>query len=91
MAKIRVYKTLFIFECPGCGDTHHFNNGWSFDGNVNEPTVTPSILVNGNPAYLNPSLPRCHSFITKGKIKFLDDCTHYLKGQTVDLPEITGD
>lgn len=29
----------------------------------------------------------CHSFVTDGKIQFLDDCTHALKGQTVDLPD----
>lgn len=28
----------------------------------------------------------CHSFITDGKIQFLNDCTHKLAGQTVDLP-----
>lgn len=27
----------------------------------------------------------CHSYITDGKINFLGDCTHALKGQTVDL------
>lgn len=35
----------------------------------------------------------CHSFVgcngaLPGQIKFLDDCTHALKGQTVDLPEM---
>lgn len=29
----------------------------------------------------------CHSFITDGKIQFLDDCTHALAGQTVELPD----
>ena len=33
----------------------------------------------------------CHSFITDGRIQFLNDCTHDLKGQTVDLPEIVND
>lgn len=27
----------------------------------------------------------CHSFVTKGRIQFLSDCTHSLAGQTVDL------
>jgi hypothetical protein len=31
----------------------------------------------------------CHSFVTDGKIHFLDDCSHELKGQTVDLPYTT--
>ena len=30
----------------------------------------------------------CHSFIREGKIQFLNDCTHKLAGQTVELPEI---
>lgn len=30
----------------------------------------------------------CHSFVTDGKIKFLNDCTHALAGQVVELPEI---
>jgi hypothetical protein len=31
---------------------------------------------------------RCHSFIIDGRIQFLNDCTHELAGQTIDLPEI---
>lgn len=30
----------------------------------------------------------CHSFVTDGKIRFLNDCTHDLAGQTVDLKPI---
>ena len=29
----------------------------------------------------------CHSFVTDGKIQFLNDCSHELAGQTVDLPD----
>lgn len=29
----------------------------------------------------------CHTFVTDGRIQFLDDCTHALRGQTVDLPD----
>lgn len=29
----------------------------------------------------------CHSFVTNGRILFLQDCTHALAGQTVDLPD----
>ena len=29
----------------------------------------------------------CHSYVTKGRILFLQDCTHHLAGQTVDLPD----
>lgn len=30
----------------------------------------------------------CHSFVRDGKIQYLGDCTHSLKGQTIDLPNI---
>lgn len=30
----------------------------------------------------------CHSFVADGRIQFLNDSTHALAGQTVDLPEI---
>jgi hypothetical protein len=29
----------------------------------------------------------CHSFIKDGMIQFLGDCTHHLKGQTVEIPD----
>jgi hypothetical protein len=48
------------------------------------PTFTPSILVR----YSWSDGPRvCHSFVTGGRIQFLEDCTHHLAGQTVDLPD----
>lgn len=32
---------------------------------------------------------QCHSIITDGKIQYCDDCDHPLKGQTVDLPDLS--
>lgn len=32
----------------------------------------------------------CHSFVGSGSIKFLSDCTHALKNQTVPLPDWEG-
>ena len=57
---------------------------WGFNGNVDAPTFTPSVLVR----YSWSDGPRvCHSFVTDGRIQFLGDCTHNLAGQTVDLPD----
>lgn len=65
---------------------------WSFDGNTVAPTFSPSILIYG--AKGGPradgqgnyrDTPRCHSFVRAGKIQFLDDCEHALRGQTVPL------
>lgn len=30
----------------------------------------------------------CHSFITDGRIQFLNDCTHELSGQIVELKDV---
>lgn len=75
----------FTFFCPGCDEHHAFNSSWNFNNDFENPTVNPSLLVTGGgrPDY------RCHSFIKEGKIEFLSDCSHNLKGQTVELPLLT--
>jgi hypothetical protein len=85
--KIKSQHGRHYFFCPGCQQVHAIDNTWKYNGDSEEPTITPSILVNGNAQYINPAVPRCHSFVTDGKIQFLDDCSHVLAGQTVYLPE----
>lgn len=59
---------------------------WGWNGCVNKPTFTPSILVRRN--YGEDQHPEvCHSFVTDGQIQFLGDCTHAMAGQTVPIPE----
>lgn len=94
------------FWCPGCAMAHQVkvvgSGSWGWNGNVDKPTFTPSVLVQGvapmtdeqRAAYMRgEGLPTpqpfvCHSFVTDGQIRFLGDCTHALAGQTVDLPEL---
>jgi len=80
-------SSLICFHCPGCGYGHAVRiKGsepvWQWNGDLNKPTFSPSLLVNGTWAE-----KRCHSFIRDGKIQFLGDCFHHLKGQTVEPPE----
>lgn len=84
------YKWLIF--CPGCKCIHGMNAGWSFNGDLERPTFKPSIRVRGTD--WDGKVPGkgikktvCHSFVTDGRIKFLDDSTHELAGQTVDLPD----
>lgn len=95
-------QSLVTFRCPGCDNAHTINtNVWAWNGNLDRPTFTPSVLVRGNqwpkdeyPEYHKPAHAQvapgddtvCHSFVTDGRIEFLCDCTHALGGQTVDLP-----
>ena len=72
------------FWCPGCDEIHDLRDGagqWSFDGNFERPTLSPSVKVTGG-----GTSAVCHSFVRAGRIEFLGDCTHKLVGQTVDLP-----
>jgi len=90
--------------CPGCGHQHEINVDrpnssnakWSFDGNVQQPTFTPSVNIRwgrfADPTYVpeegHDHSGICHYTITQGKIQFHGDCTHALKGQLVDLPDL---
>lgn len=86
----------YWFHCPGCGDKHVLPttgpNAWGFNGSLDAPTFTPSVLVHSHKALDDQGrkvdTPRCHSYVTDGRIQYLSDTTHALSGQTVDLPEV---
>lgn len=71
----------WLFRCPGCGCAHQVDGRWTFNGDTVRPTIRASILIHGAPSH-----PRCHSYVTNGRIDFLNDSTHPLAGKTVDLP-----
>lgn len=85
---------LWGHYCPGCKSIHEiavekpFPNGarWSFNGSLDSPTFTPSINIGWATSEGAPK--RCHYHLTAGQIKYLGDCTHELRGQTVPLPDI---
>lgn len=88
----------FAHWCPGCQEMHVFYVGtptskgskWSFDGNLARPTFTPSMNITVGP-WENGEIERCHYFLSAGRIQFLGDCTHAIKSQTVDLPDLPAD
>lgn len=76
--------------CPGCEQLHRIpvnkpqsSNGcqWSWNGDVENPSFSPSINIVG----------RCHYFIRNGNIEFCADSKHALSGKTVPLPDIPED
>jgi len=73
----------WLVFCPACKQGHVFDSRWIFNGDKEKPTFHGSMLV--RIPYQNKPAIVCHSFITEGKIQFLPDCTHSLRGQTVDL------
>ncbi len=90
----KIYPAL-TFVCPGCvemvgGSGLHMlpvNTGvkspaWTWDGNLELPTLSPSILTGRN----SPNV--CHSFLREGIFEFLNDCNHSLAGQKVPIPDL---
>lgn len=80
------------FWCPGCDEAHAVNIPgadmgyrptvcWDWDGDLEAPTLTPSLLVHE----AGENFPRCHSWVRFGRWQFLEDCGHELAGQTVDM------
>jgi len=89
----------YSFFCPGCGCSHFFRvrSGrftrmtpnrpadiplWHWNHEPNRPTVSPSIHV-----FPNDPSKTCHLFIENGKIRYLSDSYHHLKGQLVEMEE----
>lgn len=76
---------MLLFWCPGCKESHCANiekpnqwgAKWTWDGNLTQATLTPSIHY--------PQTPKCHFFVRAGKIEYLPDCDHSLAGQTVPM------
>jgi hypothetical protein len=96
----------FVFWCPGCKCGHgiwttkqnHQSALWTFNGNMEKPTFTPSLKITTQPIYTDDEharimagekiMPRpycCHSVVTDGVINFCADCTHELAGKSVPM------
>ncbi|MGB5821476.1 MAG: DUF6527 family protein [Saonia sp.] len=73
--------------CPGCKMHHAFDKRWSFNESPEIPSFSPSMLVRYAWGESNEER-RCHYFLKDGKIQYLSDCTHELKGQTIECPNI---
>lgn len=84
--KLRKINSGHAAYCPGCNEYHIFDKRWTFDGNYDAPTFTPSLLVrcHGDDETAEEV---CHSFLTAGNWQFLGDCTHHLAGQTIAMKD----
>ena len=108
--KAYLYDTGYVmFHCPGCQCLHAVHTQhkspatgamWQWNGSLDSPTFSPSILVRGTVPITDDERRRimagetvepkplvCHSFVRDGRIEFLGHCTHELAGQTVDIPD----
>jgi len=90
--------TYYSFYCVGCKHQHSYtvfddNTGWQFNGNLDSPSFTPSLLnvakeLNEKTGVYDIEKSRCHLFVTNGKIIYCGDCTHELSGNTVDMQNV---
>lgn len=102
-AKLRRSTTGYAHWCPGCGEMHPLPDQWRFDGNLENPTFSPSFLhssykramrdgqwTGGWERDANDCLVRmvCHYILTAGVLNFCGDSTHALAGQAVPLPKL---
>lgn len=74
---------LYAFHCPGCKHSHTFDESWTFNGDMEKPTFSPSLLN-----WLPNDPYRCHLFIRDGKIEYLSDCSHELAGKIIDMEDV---
>lgn len=89
MSKVIVYSDgIIAYPCPGCKEFHGLNipgqkAHWDWNGDKDKPTFSPSVHR------INTTTGQtiCHHFVKDGKIQFLDDCPHELKGQTVEMED----
>lgn len=56
---------------------------WTWNGDVNKPTLKPSILNDFRPH--DPLVDHC--WINEGQVIYLSDSTHEFSGKTMDLLE----
>ncbi len=86
MPKVARSGNRWLFHCPACGFAHGPDDSWTFNGDVERPTFSPSLLVRCE--YGEAREKRvCHSFVRDGRIEYLSDCTHAMAGQTVEIPD----
>lgn len=96
-----VHYHSLMFVCPGCkaggrkgyeglhmlpvNSGHIDKPSWDWDGNLELPTLSPSILTRGGAGGAGAV---CHSFLKAGIFDFLTDSTHPLSGQKVPIPDL---
>lgn len=64
--------------------TRKNTNQWTWNGDTEKPTLRPSLL--SKPGDGNSII--CHSWVNDGQAQFLNDSTHELAGQTIDLLDV---
>ena len=94
----------YMHWCPGCMEMHSLPDGWTFDGNLEKPSFTPSFKHTGlrrvfttggnwtgewiRSANREPVPFVCHYILTAGILHFCNDSSHNFAGQSVVMPKL---
>lgn len=103
-SKLRRAEQGYTHWCPGCAQPHVIPDSWTFDGNLESPTFSPSVKITGKKCVVdahgewtgewvrdgagNAVDNCCHYILTAGVLNFCGDSLHALAGQSVPLPEL---
>lgn len=71
------------FWCIACEEAHGGLPGWTWDGNQEAPSISPSYRVN-----YGDRKPECHVTVTAGKLQYHGDSKHALAGQLIAMEPI---
>jgi hypothetical protein len=100
---LRRGEGFYAHWCPGCEEMHALYDTWTFNGNVDKPSFSPSFKHGGvkrqmanakwtgdwiRDAQGHPVPFVCHYILTDGILHFCNDSTHPLTGKSVALPEL---
>ena len=85
IGKLRIIESAHLAYCPGCAEYHKIGNNWTFNGDHDRPTFSPSIIVRGENVGKDSTPTICHSFLIDGIWQYLHDSTHELAGIHVPL------
>lgn len=87
-------KTLLVYYCPACRHYHAVTvrgqnecgaGPWKWNGDEERPALSPSVKhrrVDEEGEYV------CHHFVERGRIRYLNDCTHEFAGRTIMMESV---
>lgn len=82
----RLQERIIPVIISGSRDKHE-ECVWSWNGDVNKPTLRPSINTEFKWGE-EQTLHKCHSWVNDGMIQFLADSNHEQAGKTVELLDV---
>ena len=102
-SKLRRSTQGYLHWCRACEGMHLLLTSWSFNGDLERPSFTPSFrhsflqTVKANGEWTGEwvrdaegkMVPGvCHYILTDGVLNYCSDCTHALAGKAVPLPPL---